>query len=582
MRAPEHQPVIEQIRCRLVRTASDGTRERADVVPRLLERNAWHTALELAVSVPRGAVEVELAIEIPCMRAWCLTAARELDGVGADVTPPFPVGTFVVTESEEGIRKWSFPWAPSPRLRRRGASVIVETTLRSVRRCGLSLWGDDKLAPEPAEWTLRLTSDALDSLDDCLWLEPYPKGARAVICLTDHADYDSAEKLAALADLFVANDVRITKTVFPQSEPSGHKREPGLDVPEFVKVVDRLHEHGTEIAYHGFGPRVNAPSIEECERRAERMQRYGVVTWTDHGSGSYLLSRGGTLPGGESLLAFLGRYGVVNYWSYADLWDNPFRSLDCWRRRERSSSIRDGLTGLRPAAAAGPKSLAYLLTHGAKNALGYNGLETLRAERFAPRVWRTVARARERTRELRRAPTLVYGLDGTGFSLGSSAPWVFDTLLLNHPALQLSAKLIDELIRASGLLIAHTYLASEKPYGFGHTLRRGAQGPKPEPAFVDAVRHLGQRQAAGDVATTSFAELRRSLESFGRNRLVRTQAGWRLEVAGDGPAVVSGARGVVDRLCAGAERRDAGRVGVAGFRSSRELRESGALAALHN
>src|SRR5437667_104284 len=233
----------------------------------------WHADYELDVDLSLPEVDLaRLSIRLDCDAAWYLTSDRRLSPLTGTVDPPFPVGRFVVVQSGDGLFKYSFPWGADFRLSKVSGGVEVAVTLLDWQRCGLTLWGRGKLVAPPAKQTLPIARDRLSALSDCIWLEPYPAGARAAICLTDHADFDTVEKLHLLTDLFVRTDFRLTKSVFPKSDPVGRKCEPGLDVAEYAAVVATLYEHGTEIAYHGFGPRAPAPPVEECVRRTQALR----------------------------------------------------------------------------------------------------------------------------------------------------------------------------------------------------------------------------------------------------------------------------------------------------------------------
>ena len=507
----------------------------------------WHADYELDVDLSLPEVDLaRLSIRLDCDAAWYLTSDRRLSPLTGTVDPPFPVGRFVVVQSGDGLFKYSFPWGADFRLSKVSGGVEVAVTLLDWQRCGLTLWGRGKLVAPPAKQTLPIARDRLSALSDCLWLEPYPAGARAAICLTDHADFDTVEKLHLLTDLFVRTDFRLTKSVFPKSDPVGRKCEPGLDVAEYAAVVATLYEHGTEIAYHGFGPRAPAPPVEECVRRTQALRPFRPTTWIDHGTGSYLFSRRGFLPGGRELTTFLQSYGVRNYWSYADFWENPFRDLSSWQTRPDGDVFWDLVTGARLLRSARPSQLAMLLIQGLKNSYGPHRIGAIRRAPFAVGNWADALRHRTRLHALRAKPFVVYGLDGRDFALSHSGTWVFDTMLLNHLTVQLRPELVDRLCDDSGLLLGHSYLSCEHHYIAGNCITRSRGRLRVSQAFAQNLEHLAARQRAGDVISLSFAGLRAALTAFSRASLCRTESGWSAR-GGErgGVAVIAGDRTVI-------------------------------------
>ncbi len=505
--------------------------------PEKLDGDRWHATYVLRVDAsdePVGRAAVTLLI--PCREVWSLSADRRLLPVRSTARPPFPAGRFVVVSTSEGVFQVTVRGGGDFLVRKQAEGVAIRTVLQDHARCGLSLRGGGKLTPLRRSLRLELSCDRLESESECLWVEPYPGGARAAICLTDHADFDTAATLEPLVEVFGRTGFRFTKSVFPHSQPKRAKNEPGLDTPAYAKLVDRLHEQGTEIAFHGFGPRVEAPPVAECFRRAKMMERYGPATWIDHGTGSYLFSRAGRLPDGAPLVAFLSDFGITNYWSYFDVWENPFRDLSIWSPRRETDLASD------LAAALSLMPSARLAARAVRNVIG--------------EVWRAAASTRRALGELRAGPLVLYGRDGSSFDSNERSPWIFDTLLLNHPALELAPPLVDRLCASSGLLLGHVYLCCRRPPVAGGCLT-GANGRLAvSAAWATALEYISMKQKSGDLVTLSFAELRQSLEAGARLRLFRGASGWEVH-PGDArrPVVVAGRRAVIERVaCEGAAR----------------------------
>jgi hypothetical protein len=447
-----------------------------------------------------------------------------------------------VIKSEDCLFKYELPLGFGLEFCRRGASVQIKTSLFDKRRCGFVLWGEKKLSDPSRSFTLRITRDRISSLSECLWLEPYPRGARAAICLTDHADFDSVEKVQLLSKLFIKTGFKCTKSVFPQSEPKPGRNEPGLDTPQFKKVIDEMYEYGVEIAYHGFGPRRPAPPIEECIRRAKLMAQYQATTWIDHGLGSYLFSRQNILADGSSLARFLEKFNVVNFWSYADIWNNPFHNINCWRSYNDISVLSDALQGFRSMSHPRLDYIAYLGMHLLKNIFGEEpGLDHVRRKPWRVKTWSAPIKYHNAIRFLRNSPYIIYGQDGTVFPLNINGMWIFDTDLLNHLGIQLGQAMVDRLCKESGLLIGHCYFSDQNKYGFDNCFLGDSDKLRLNSSFIESLEYIAERQRQREVVSLSFAQLRESLVAFIDAKLIRNAAGW--VINGDNrkhPVVIAG------------------------------------------
>ena len=499
---------------------------------------------------------------VDCGRAWALTPDRSIRPVRDSVSPPFPAGNWVVVESAMGLFQYVFPWGKSLSLRHDGRRVTVDVILFRAAACGyFTAMGKSPAPPGSSTLTLKMLRHPLRVLDDCLWIEPFPAGAPTAVCLTDHPDFDSVEKLALLTPVLENSGLRFTKAVFPCSSDQGEKREPGLDVPQYATFIERLHQSGSEIACHGFGPRYHAPPRAECQRRLGHLQQFRPVTWIDHGTGPYLFSGRARLADGTPLLDLLTPYGIVNFWSYVDLWSNPFLSMSTLPFHAGRHLFGDFLAGCGLGRAwAHPRRLGYLFCHAVKSLCGDTGYAALRGAALARATWHAVAREAKAARGLHQAPAVLYGEDGGGVPQSADRRCLFDTICLNHPAIQLHKASLDRLAREPGIVLAHTYLTCLRQGGFGNALTEG-KGARPlmNPVFVAALEALASRQARGELITLPLSSLRHCLAAQQAASLIRSPTGWRFTNPDPALAVASpiiaGARATIQRLQAGGESR---------------------------
>ena len=533
------QPVdreVVQIRLQLVQARGDDLCESTKTIAlRATERDALNTdysAELVADDVSLRSVTANVVIESE--RTWYLDDLGKLAPLSSSATPLWPTGRFIVTARGGRLDRWEFPRFGRLRLVRQNGSVLIEAAILDRSRCGLSVWPNAGWPQRRTKIMLEASRTALNRLEECAWIEPYPDGARAVICLTDHADFDSPEKTRLLADHLIRRGLCITKSVFPDADlPSSTPwEETGLDNADYRDSINRLFENGSEIALHGFTPKSDAPALSECKRRLERLNQYELTTWIDHGIGDYLFSRGGRLPGDVRLEDLLEENGVRNYWSYFDVWDNPFGTdLSLLAERSGFDVVPDFLHSSHGWRKTTGHEAMWFALHEFRNLVGDGNDIPIRRRPWRVAAWRQGLRWHGIARRIRQAPFGIYGRDGAVFQQSLQSPWVFDTVLLNHLALQLAPAMIDRLIQKTGLLIGHCYMACEYDRARRNVFRRIGGRVAIDPAFETALDYLSDRQRSADMSTLSFAQLRRCLDFFVRTRLRRTETGWRTELA---------------------------------------------------
>jgi len=501
-----------------------------------VEKSPWHEVFTVPLlsdelEAPHLAI-VEVTFETDL--AWYLNSRREFVDLSGEVTPPWPVGCLTVLKRGDLLLQVQFDPVPHFRLRRNPKSLTAILLVRDHSACGLRLWGENKLGGSPLHYSIRVEISRLAQLSDAVWKEPFPGAARSVICITDHPDWDSVPKASALCDLFADHGLRITKGVFPVAD-SGWDYGPGLDSPEYAAVIDRWHEAGHEIAYHGLGSGMHAPAdADECLRRMDRLDPYTPRTWIDHSCGEHTFARAARLPGDIDLVAVLAAKGVRNFWSYADVWQNPASDLQVVKSRSAHSAFADFLRLAWRRGYVGPLQLAYLGTIPIKNLTGPSQYRDFLREPWSVSQWCRMRANYRLLRVLNRRPLCLYGLNGDFFSLDPDGTMIFDTLLLNHVALQLCPSNIERLVRDNGVLIAHTYLAAVHKKGGRNCFRVDRETQFLE-GFRENIQHISALQKRGDLVTLPITDLREALLRHSQMRIVKTADGW--EVRGD--AVVS-------------------------------------------
>src|SRR5213592_4721939 len=156
---------------------------------RATERDAFnitYSAEVAAEEVPLRSVIANVVIESD--HTWFLDDDGQLAPLASSAIPSWPRGRFIVTARDGQLDRWEFPRFRRFRLVRQNGSVLIVAPLLDRSSCGISVWPAVPWAARRDKMVLELVQAPLSHLEECPWIEPYPDGARAVICLTDHAD----------------------------------------------------------------------------------------------------------------------------------------------------------------------------------------------------------------------------------------------------------------------------------------------------------------------------------------------------------------------------------------------------------
>jgi hypothetical protein len=282
--------------------------------------------------------------------------------------------------------------------------------------------------------------------------------------------------------------------------------------------------------------------MEECIRRADRMIEFQPETWIDHGTGDYLFSRRATMPDGTPLAKFLQPRGIRNYWSYSDYWLNPCERLTGWAPIPLSQALADVTASLarvdRNARRITAQSI-YLLAHGLKNLIGERTLEEIKKHPGSIDSWMGISQGRRSRRSLNTEPMVLYTESGSIFASDLEGIWIFDTVLLNHLALQFRPALTSGLGASSTVLIGHTYLGAQFPHMTATALERDRV--KLDSRFVEGIEHIASLQRERLLTSLPFSTLRMNLTEFVRTRTVRTGSGWEVHSPEPAPRLFVGA-----------------------------------------
>jgi len=161
-----------------------------------------------------------------------------------------------------------------------------------------------------------------DSLFDPLKWERLPNRFKAALSFTDHADYDSTDRLEGIffgKGGLCEHNIRITKSIFVNSK----KADNSLASERFYKLIKRLAEHGNEIAAHS--TRFLPAKRDAVESDLPTLSPFSPTTWIDHSYANPVsICVNGAQEGTSGyILDLLAQFGYQQIWAYVDISSDP-------------------------------------------------------------------------------------------------------------------------------------------------------------------------------------------------------------------------------------------------------------------
>ncbi len=468
---------------------------------------------------------IKLELFIPSDQCWSINSRRNLVEL-KNTQLYFPSGCFVVVRQMEKFYRIDLPKIPFISVKRIQNGFLVSMPVKSRQSCGLIRFSDAKISSINSPIQIYLFVNRINSPENTVWFEPFPGQAKSALIITDHADWDTVEKFRLISRVLKKYKISITKSVFPFTEMYHGIQHHGVNTPGYKELLREFKSAGNEIAFHGFTSARDAPEYDECVRRMESMKEFKPETWIDHGIGDYLFSRNGELSNGISLFEFLTSYGIKNFWSYGDIYNDPAKELNSFESRGYHSIFTDLFRSLCGNSKLSFKASTYISGHVVKNFFGASAIKDLLSKSRSAGNYRKMLREFKLNRIRRKNPFTLYDLNGITPMISNRGEWIFDTILINHPAFQLRPEAIDKLIYNGGISIMHTYLSSNKSYIANSCIRDSNEAPELSEIFVKNIEYIAFRQSQSGIVTLSFADFRKSLEKLKNSKLIFRNNKW--------------------------------------------------------
>jgi hypothetical protein len=174
----------------------------------------------------------------------------------------------------------------------------------------------------------------------------YPNAHVSGFILTDHCDFDTAEKLKLFLfgnnnDGWLGKNLKITKGVFTLSSKSkDFTKNDSLAEEEYSKLIHKLYEDGSEIAPHALKSKGQLDAISFQEALQKISLCFHSQTWIDHGSYlKYCYSQGGKNNPEFMLIKSLKKFNYSSLWSFHDVNTDALNTLNIFTSKRHSSLL---------------------------------------------------------------------------------------------------------------------------------------------------------------------------------------------------------------------------------------------------
>jgi len=360
----------------------------------------------------------------------------------------------------------------------------------------------------------------------------FPGGAEAAYVITDHCDFDHAERLKILLEGdgrengWLEQGLRMTKGVFAIPSLTPRRRPaPTLAESSYRDLIKRLQLDGSEIVPHGLNEAGNIPgSIFSAELKSFAAA-WSPTTWIDHGSTlEYCYTMGGATNPEFDLLTSLTGSGISTLWSYHDVPVQSSSTLNLFLPPE-GVHWTDFRQTLRHLAVGEPlvalhylRSLMHHTLKGTWGRIVIQAMSTLRSigmtwykerhltghdvhqgwKKFAQsyrmlqagKTESGISRHPHTARELALMAAVVYPERGVPLhQVRDEDLLLFTTLETVHVRDSYTPDAVDRLLKERGLHVGHCYLLNDLPYIAG-IFQPGKQPVRLSVQWTRAVRHL--------------------------------------------------------------------------------------------
>jgi hypothetical protein len=174
----------------------------------------------------------------------------------------------------------------------------------------------------------------------------FPRGTAAAFVLTDHCDFDTAQKLAVFLDPadggWLRRGLKITKGVFALSPlPDEPRKSDSLEDLPYRDLIEQLSCDGSEVANHALKHSGQLGGAQFLNALQTFNEQWRGRTWIDHGSYiTYCYSQGAKHNPEFRLVEVLQRLDYNSLWSFHDVHVDAVSTLNMLDNANKAGGSR--------------------------------------------------------------------------------------------------------------------------------------------------------------------------------------------------------------------------------------------------
>lgn len=375
----------------------------------------------------------------------------------------------------------------------------------------------------------------------------------AVICFTDHCDYDTADSLKLQRQFFKDKGIKVTKGFFLNHFS---KKQDNASYENDAEELAKWRTDGHELAYHSL-----SQSLKKHEESFRDFERFtppfgDLPTWIDHGFQHYNFSSFRQFN--YSPTAFennLRQKNIRLLWNCIDCGTsavgviNQMNPSDFTLKRFAEGNSHLGLSGKIGVMIKNIMFHYYtddtVILNYKKTAANFKQLVyQKKIGRFLPflisffRLVGPLLNVFVRWNSVKNQPYKLAEYAPVFFrhKISETEFWFFQTIEMVDFKKSLMPQNIDKLVSENGLCIAHTYFAVLKNY---HKGKMFTSATAIDGTVADNFAYLGKKIASGEIWNPTLKQLAAFLANFENVRL---------DIGTDGTIIINNAAGLPYRL----------------------------------
>lgn len=372
--------------------------------------------------------------------------------------------------------------------------------------------------------TLHLLFSPNNSIEFSRSIEPFT----AVVCFTDHCDFDTVENVKLQREFFKNHNIKITKGFFLNHfSKRADNASIEFDKEEFQRWIDDGHE----LAYHSLSQSLKSEDESFKDFYSFKPPFENISTWIDHGNQPYNFSLYQKFNiKDEAFSANLKEKGILIFWSYIDSGTSSKGIINQLNPEHFTlKNFYKGSKNLKWKAKIGVmiKNIIFHYYADEKLILKYMFTAESFKEMSRKKDWRSIVNFFNNFISIS-WPILKVGLFWNSckqktYKLAKYAPllfkhriadnefYVFQTLEMVDFKKSLHPENITQLINEKGIFIAHTYFSVPMEYHEGRIFK----GPSTVDQEVSGnFSFLGEKIRGKEIWNPTIKELSQFLSNF--------------------------------------------------------------------